>query len=206
MDNNTDLPREYRDGWTEFLNCHIDLSLHPLIPRPETEYWVEQAIKKIRLEPKVKVLDLFSGSGCIGIALATHCPNAEVMLADIKNYISTPLPNNAHFIQSDLFSNIPGKFDFILANPPYVAEGSGVAGIMNHEPHSALYAGPDGLDIIRPFLAQAPAHLLPGGQIWLEFGSDQKSQVEKLLQPSQLLNSQFHRDQYSRWRYLVITN
>ena len=213
-------PKEYVDGWTEFLGCKIDLSKRPLIPRPETEFWVEKAVAEISsqgqssgksggLAFEPKVLDLFSGSGCIGIAVATRCPNTKVTLADKTNYISTPLPKNAHFTQSDLFSKLSNKYDFILANPPYVPEGAGVGGIMKHEPHEAIYAGKDGLDVIRTFLEQAPTYLNKKGQIWMEFGNEQKEGVTNLLRAFnyyQGFTCTFHRDQHNAWRYLVIVN
>ena len=208
-------PKEYVDGSTEFLGCKIDLTKHPLIPRPETEFWADKAVAEIKKQPDASVLDLFAGSGCIGIAVATHCPNAQVTLADIKNYVTTPLPaqaglpSNSKFIQSDLFSKLLGKFDFILANPPYVSEGKGVGGVMEHEPKEALYAGKDGLDVIKQFLEQAPGHLNKGGQIWMEFGSEQKEEVTNLLREFnyyQGFTCAFHRDQHDRWRYLVATN
>jgi len=205
-------PREYTEGWTEFLGCRIDLSKKPLIPRPETEFWVEKLIPEISgmdIRRPFHILDIFTGSGCVGIAVATHCPAAQVTLADIKNYVTTPLPTNAHFTQSDLFSKLPSKYDFILANPPYVPEDGGVAGIMKHEPSEALYAGKDGLDVIKKFLEQVPSHLSKGGQIWMEFGSEQKEEVTNLLRTFnyyQGFTCTFHRDQHDRWRYLVATN
>ncbi|HEY4504813.1 MAG TPA: HemK/PrmC family methyltransferase [Candidatus Paceibacterota bacterium] len=202
-------PREYKEGWTEFLNCKINLSKHPFIPRPETEYWVNQFLNS-RLDPSglTRVLDIFTGSGCIGIALITKWPLTEVVLVDKTNYISTSLPANAKFVQSDLFAKVPGGFDVILANPPYVAEGKGMAGIMEHEPANALYAGKDGLSVIKPFLERAPSHLNPNGQIWMEFGPDQKEDVTNLLREFnyyQNFNCSFHKDQHGTWRYLVAT-
>jgi len=220
-----DEPKEYSDGWTQFLGCKIDLSKRPLIPRPETEFWVEKAVACIKgqasgltrgLALGPSVLDLFTGSGCIGIAVATQCPTAEVTLADIKNLISTPLPKNSKFVQSDLFSKLAGKFDFILANPPYVPtvgptsrDALRGASIMDHEPKEALYAGKDGLDVIKKFLEQAPSHLNKGGQIWMEFGSEQKEEITNLLREFNYYQGfacTFHRDQHDRWRYLVATN
>jgi len=203
--------KEYHDGLTEFLGCRIDLSKKPMHPRPETEFWTEKALAEIRGRSSsggpTSVLDLFTGSGCIGIAIATHFPNVQITLADKTDYISTLLPSNACFVKSDLFSNISGKFDFILANPPYVAEGTGVPGIMDGEPPEALYAGTDGLAVIGSFLKQAADHLDPGGQIWMEFGSEQKEAITNLLREFNYYqngNCTFHKDQHGKWRYLVI--
>ena len=203
------------DSWTEFLGCKINLSKKPLTPRPETEFWVNEFIKSHQLQGpplECKVLDIFTGSGCIGIAVAKQFPNAQVTLSDKTNYISTPLPKNAKFVKSDLFKNITGRFDFILANPPYVPEGAGVSGIMDREPHDALYAGKDGLDVIKPFLDQAYDHLNPtplrqgfAGQVWLEFGSEQRDEIAKLIETNRNLLCRFYKDQYGNWRYVVIS-
>lgn len=210
--------------WVEFLGCRIDLSKRPMAPRPETEYWVEQAITAIRnrvsKEPRnpVSVLDIFSGSGCIGIAVAKHCLNAHITFADksptMLEQIKINCANNElgimnyELIQTEVFSGISKKYDFILANPPYVALGTGVGGIMDQEPPEALYAGHDGLTVIRPFLFQAREHLASSGQVWLEFGSEQKETVTDLLRTYnyyQNFNCTFHRDQHGAWRYVVIT-
>jgi len=212
-------PKEYKEGFTEFLGCKIDLAKHPLIPRPETEFWTQKAIETIQPQGEAsgksgglafvpKILDLFTGSGCIGIAVASKIANAHVTLADKTDYISTQLPKKVTFRKSDLFSNIPEKYDFILANPPYVPEGKGVKGIMEHEPHATLYAGKDGLDVIKPFLEQVREHLNPSGQIWLEFGTDQKEAITNILRELnyyQSFNISFHKDQHDKWRWVVVT-
>ena len=218
-------PREYIEGWVEFLGCKIDLSKHPFIPRPETEFWVQRFIQTrgmggVDLMGQFHVLDMFTGSGCIGTAVATKCQNATVTLTDKNKHISTPLPANATFVQSSLFAKLPGHFDIILANPPYVPEGKGVlptndgVNIMEHEPSEALYAGKDGLSVIRPFLEQAPSHLNQSGpaggasQIWMEFGADQKEDITNILREFnyyQNFNCTFHKDQYGVWRYIVAT-
>jgi release factor glutamine methyltransferase len=203
--------------WVEFLGCRIDLSKRPLVPRPETEFWVNKFLNSnpsvgslgVR-DSKLRILDMFTGSGCIGIAVASKLPNSQIVLSDKTNYISTPLPENARFVQSNLFENISEKFDFILANPPYVPEGEGVGGIMDEEPPDALYAGPDGLSVIRPFLAEAHKHLELGGgsphsagQVWMEFGTDQEGEIEKILLTLPYSKFSFHPDQYGVLRYLV---
>ncbi len=203
---------EDKDAWTEFLHCKIDLSKKPLNPRPETEFWAEKVVSHINgLEATtpVKVLDIFSGSGCVGIAVANACKSTEVTLADKTNYISTPLPKNARFVLSDMFEKVESRFDFILANPPYIPEGQGVRGIMDEEPKEALYAGADGLELISRFLSEARDHLESYGQIWMEFGTDQKEAVTNILRNLnyyQHHNCTFHKDQYGTFRYLVVTS
>lgn len=220
----SDLPKEYQDGYTEFMNCKINLSRRPLVPRPETEHWTEQVVNMIGHSMSnhmgvVRVLDIFAGSGCIGVAIASHHSNAHITFVDINPKMIEQIKINcelnsigsASYILNvgSLFSKIKDKFDFIVANPPYVSLGKGAGGIMDYEPKEALFAGVDGLNTIRPFLAEAREYLNPGGQVWLEFGSDQKEGVTDILRELnyyQDYTCAFHRDQYGEWRYVVISS
>lgn len=222
----TDEPTDYQIGHSEFLNVKIDLSFKPLIPRVETEYWTDLAIKEIKKKVtsesllKVKVLDIFSGSGCVGLAVLKHTPEAQVDFAEIEPKFLEQIKFNAalnnisperfDLIQSDVFDGVPleNKYDFILANPPYIPEGRKGEldkSVTDYEPHIALFSGADGLDLIKKFLAKAKDHLNPDGQIWLEFDTEQKETLEKLLPEFGYQNCVFHKDQYDRWRYVTIT-
>ena len=256
-------PLDYVIGWREFLGCRIDLSERPLIPRMETEWWTESVIEKIGQQP-AQVLDIFAGSGCIGLAILKHCPQAEVTFVDSEENCVRQIRKNlkinqlkAEVFQSDIFSSFvssksfskyldlsrgtfliskwlglglgleikkcsegkslrfendfkeaQNKFDFILANPPYVptaGRGSRVqTSARKFEPALALWAGADGLDIIRRFLVEAKNHLTPTGEIWLEFGVGQKTKIEKLIKVEGYKQYQFHRDQFGRFRFVVI--
>ncbi|MDO8474311.1 MAG: HemK family protein methyltransferase [bacterium] len=216
---------DYVIGFVDFLGCKIDLSLKPLIPRPETEYWVERAIQEMRGKGsrlqtknyKLKTLDMFAGSGCIGVAILKHIPWAVVDFAEKDKRLLSQLRLNAkkngiekkryRVLHSDMFSGIKGKYDYIFANPPYIAESrkSKVqTSVLKHEPREALFAGKDGLRVIRPFLSQAKDFLVEGGSIYLEFDSPQKKEIEKLLRRFQYQHWQFCRDQYEKWRLVVI--
>ncbi|MFA6415982.1 MAG: peptide chain release factor N(5)-glutamine methyltransferase [Candidatus Paceibacterota bacterium] len=210
-------PLDYVIGWRDFLGCRIDLSERPLIPRAETEFWTELVIKKIGQQP-AKVLDIFAGSGCVGLAVLKHCLQVEVTFADSEESCLRQIRKNrvklrhaaslVKIIKSDVFSNIKNKFDFILANPPYVptvGRGSRVqTSASKYEPATALWSGADGLDIIRRFLTDAKNHLTPTGEIWLEFSVGQKTKIEKLLRENGYKQCQFHRDQFGRFRFVVI--
>lgn len=214
-------PLDYVIGWREFLGVKIDLEFRPLIPREETEFWAGQAIEPIKLRAAksnrpVAVLDLFAGSGCVGLAVLKHCPDAKVVLADLDPNSLKQIRRNlklnhlsAQVLESDILAGLAGQhFDFILANPPYVptqGRGSKVqTSVKKYEPAGALFAGPDGLRIIRRFLTQAKTHLKPGGQIWLEFGLGQKSALAKLIRQGAYSDFKFSRDQFGRWRFVVI--
>lgn len=210
-------PLAYVIGWVDFLGCRIDLSRRPLIPRPETEWWVEKAISRESQAAKkaIRVLDLFSGSGCIGIALAKHLPDAQVDCADIgKKYIEQ-IAINARLngvsrrvrpIVSDVFSNITGTYDLILANPPYIPlklkETLDVS-VTRYEPSEALFAE-NGVSFINTLIEQSRDYLNPGGIVYVEFGADQKREIEMRLQHSHW-DSELWKDQYGRWRVLILT-
>jgi len=225
-------PLDYRIGWREFLGCRIDLSTRPLIPRDETEFWLAEALKEIKQGPTAgkQVLDLFAGSGCIGLAVLKHCPGVGVTFGEreakfcaqiLKNIklnppakfdslttLESPLKGSSvnEIISTDIFSKIKGKFDYLFANPPYVATKRSriQTSVRDWEPAEALLAGADGLAVIRPFLAEAKNHLRPGGKIYLEFGYGQKGALEKLLRRNGYKTWSFHRDQFGRWRWVVI--
>ena len=222
-------PLAYLIGHIPFLNCQIWLDSHPLIPRPETEFWVERAIKKIHTScPRVPLgqevwasdmaphlLDLCAGSGCIGVAVAKAIPIARVDFGEIdpshlatiqKNLETNQLNQHNHqIIQSDLFKNITKRYDFILSNPPYIdpvidrAETS----VKTHEPHRALYGGQNGLELIRTIIAEAPAHLNPQGQLWLEHEPEQSKTIQALGQANGF-SVTTHQDQYNVERYTIL--
>jgi len=201
-------PLEYVKGFTEFLGCKIDLSKKPLIPRPETEFWVQNAIKDILTNSSLlgccnfRVLDIFAGSGCIGIAILKHVKNAKVSFADVENRMV-----GHKVVKSDVFSNIKGKFDYIFANPPYIPttkKHKVQKSVLEFEPHKALFAGKEGLFFINKFLKDAQKFLNCDGEIFMEFDSPQKPKIDKLLKKYRYKSWEFHKDQYGKWRYIVI--
>lgn len=200
-------PIEYKRGFTQFLGCKVDLSKKPLIPRPETEFWVEKAIKKIGTsDVPIKILDIFAGSGCIGIAVLKHIKNAEVDFADIEDR-----GVGHRTIKSDVFSKIKGKYDFIFANPPYIPEKNKhlvQKSVLNFEPYNALFGGEDGLFYIKKFLKQAKHYLNPGGVIFMEFSPEQKNEISKLAKKfgynPPAGGCQFHKDQYGKPRWVML--
>lgn len=222
-------PLDYQIGHSQFFDLKIDLSKKPLIPRVETEYWTDLAIKEIKSQiasgnlTTVKILDIFAGSGCVGLAVLKKVPEAFVDFAEVEPKFLEQIKINAalnnipldryKLIQSDIFSNIPttNKYDFILANPPYIPEGRKEEldkSVTDYEPHGALFSGPDGLDHCKLFLTTVKKSLQVGGQLWMEFDSGQKEAIEQLVRSktSNIFKSHaFHRDQYDRWRFVVIT-
>jgi len=210
-------PLGYIIGHVPFLGGTIWLDSHPLIPRPETEYWVEHAIRIITEtdEPRIKVLDLCAGSGAIGVAVATHVPGARVDFGEIdarheptilKNLAANDITlDRARVTVSDLFTHIPDRYDFILSNPPYIdpALDRTEASVKGFEPHLALYGGRGGLALIEQIIAASPAHLTSSGQLWLEHEPEQAATINKLGSTHGFATTT-HPDQYDTLRYSVL--
>lgn len=210
-------PLDYVIGWVPFSGVHIDLSLRPFIPRPETEYWVGEAIKDLKGRPEktLNVLDTFAGSGCIGSAILKHIPQSRVTFAEkmprfaeqikINVRINNFLARRCRILCSDFFSKVSGKFDIILANPPYVGAESYLDPLVKkYEPRVAYYGGYGGISAIAQFLKEAWRFVRPGGEIWMEFGSSQKAGVKRMLGRFGYTCFSFRCDQYQRPRYVRI--
>jgi len=214
------LPEEYKRGHMEFLGCKINLSARPLIPRPETEFWTAQAIDDLaKLNRKVRVLDIFSGSGCVGIAVAKKIPAAKIDFADIDQNavkqikinlkINSIKSSRAKVFRSDIFKEISANhsYDAILANPPYVdpAKITQVQkSVIDHEPRTALFGGKRGMEVIEKFLARAQKFLKPNGFIYMEFDPRQRKDIMKLIRDEKYSSFEFFKDQFRRWRFVKI--
>jgi len=212
-------PIAYVIGFSDFLDCRIDLSRRPLIPRSETEYWVGIMIERMQKESAgkpLRCLDIFSGSGCIGIALLKHLPNATVDLADSEAFCLEQIainleknaiaPERARVIKSDVFGSIHGRYDYIFANPPYIAEGRKdrvEKSVMRYEPSQALWGGEDGLRYIRTFLAETSRYLKPDGILAMEFDDTQQKTIAEYIAGETSLHAEFFKDQYGLFRWLV---
>jgi release factor glutamine methyltransferase len=202
--------KEYEDGCVYFLGNKIDLSFKPLIPRQETEYWVGETLKEI--PSSSKCLDLFSGSGCIGVSLLKKGINCDFGEVD-DNFIKQIEKNTEGFdckiIKTDIFSNINNKYDYILANPPYV-ELDRIDEVgedtLKQEPHIALFSGSDGLDIIRVLVKEAKDYLNKDGKLVFEFDKDQKQEIEKIIKENNYSRFDFFKDQFDEYRFVVICN
>ncbi|MCX6736449.1 MAG: peptide chain release factor N(5)-glutamine methyltransferase [Candidatus Parcubacteria bacterium] len=210
-------PIDYVIGFTEFLGAKIDLSFHPLIPRQETEYWVEKAIKEMPAE-KLQVLDLFAGSGCIGVALLKNLPDIAVDFGEKDLNLIPQIEKNlainniaaerARVFTTDVFSYLPPKkYDYIFANPPYISKDKKeqvADSVMKYEPHLALFADDDGLFFIKKLLNESPNFLSPKGKLFIEFDAWQKEKIAELIKESKF-QGEFRKDQFDTWRVIVCT-
>lgn len=200
-------PLDYVIGSKPFLGCVIDLAHRPLIPRAETEYWVQKVLATLPHSP-IHILDLFAGSGCVGVALARHLPNARVDFADNdsnclkqihKNIELNNLTPQTQVIKSDVFSNITQRYDYIFANPPYIARNSKSVqpSVLNYEPPVALFADNNGLDLIQKTIQNARKHLQPNGTLFIEHDPHQTQSIHNLAKTLLYTNIKTHKDQYN---------
>lgn len=207
------VPLSYLIGYIPFLNTKIHLDSKPLIPRPETEFWVEKAVNIInQITTPTKILDLCAGSGCIGVAAAKNCPLTQVDFAEIENRHLPTIEINCHenqiakdryqIFSGDLFTCLTDKkYDFILSNPPYIDPllDRTETSVKNHEPSLALYGGKDGMELLIKIISQAPQYLNPNGQLWLEHEPEQAENIEALTNPHFIVTT--HKDQYQVLRF-----
>lgn len=185
-------PLWYVLGSTSFYGSEFLVDERVLIPRPETELLVEQAIRTI--DKGNKVLDLCTGSGCIAITIAKECRhlNLAVTAADISPDALQLAQKNASlngtnitFIESDMFENIQGQFDLIVCNPPYIKHDdieNLQPEVKNYEPILALDGGATGLDFYRILAQEAHKYLTPNGTLLLECGEGQTEEIVKMLE------------------------
>lgn len=209
-------PIAYVIGWIPFLRARIKLDQRPLIPRPETEYWSDEAFKMIARErthiAPLSFADCYAGSGCIGIAALLHFPKARCTFIDIGNEECAQVEENvrtniahkerASILQGDTCATLVGPYDAIFANPPYIdPEATNVdQSVKAWEPYRALYAADHGLLEIKKLLTCAQAHLAPRGSLFCEFAMGQENAIAALPEAN-MWEITFHPDQYgiTRW-------
>ena len=178
-------PVAYILGRKEFYGLELSVGPAVLIPRPETELLVDLALQR----EFSSFLDLGTGSGAIALAIKRQRPHARVVAVDLSAAAIALAQRNAacfgldiEFCQGRWFEPVAGqRFDLVVANPPYVAEGDAHLAGLQYEPRLALTSGADGLDAIREIVQQAPRHLAPGGWLLIEHGMGQDRAVCELL-------------------------
>ena len=183
------IPLQQLTGEQQFMGLPFHVSEDVLTPRQDTEILVEEALKRAR--PGAKILDLCTGSGCILVSLLKLGPDLEGTGSDLSEKALEIAAGNAEmnkvkasFVLSDLFARIPGNFDMIVSNPPYIVSsviGSLMEEVRDHEPLMALDGGTDGLDFYRRIVPESVDHLNPGGWLIVEIGYDQGDLVRSMF-------------------------
>jgi len=187
-------PLAYVIGRKEFHGLTLQVDRDVLVPRPDTEVLVDWALEllagplAVRLRPRV--VDLGTGSGAIALAVKQAHPAAALVATDasaaalgVAGANAARLGLELAFASGSWWAALPGeRFDLVLGNPPYIAEGDPHLPALRHEPISALTSGGDGLDALREIIAGAGEHLEPGGWLLLEHGHDQAESVHGLLE------------------------
>jgi release factor glutamine methyltransferase len=191
----TGMPSQYITGHQEFWGLDFVVSPAVLIPRPETEHLVETVLELARQVQQPKLVDVGTGSGCIALALAHEIASAEVFAVDASadaleiaraNAARLQLNGRIQFAQSDVLAVLSGSndFDFVISNPPYVGFGEAdkvQKSVRDFEPRMAVFAGEQGLDVIRPLIQQSLGVLKPSGWLALEMGYSMCDAVLSLL-------------------------
>ena len=200
-------PTSYLTGTREFYGRTFAVDARVLVPRPETELLVEAVLQAFPRDAEVRVLDLCTGSGCVGITVAMERPRARVLATDaspgaveVARANATALGAGDRFEArlGDLLAPVQGEapFDVIVANPPYVPAGQlpTLSAEVRREPRLALDGGPDGLDVVRRIAGEAPTWLVPGGLLALEIGDGQGPAVHSLLEAAGYGSVRIERD------------
>ncbi len=179
-------PIAYLTGSQDFHGLNLVVDPRVLVPRPDTETLVDWALS-LNLE-QATVLDLGTGSGAIALALKHVSPSWALTAVDasadallVASANAEALSLKVNFVHGNWFTGLQGRFDLIVSNPPYIAEGDPHLPALRSEPRQALVSGMDGLDDIRHIIEQAPHHLNTGAWLLLEHGFDQASAVQDLL-------------------------
>ena len=187
-------PVAYILGRKEFWSLDLEVDPRVLIPRPDTETLVEQALEILGTKASpVRVADVGTGSGALALAIKKERPADDVVAVDISEDAlsvarsnGTRLGLDVRFVQGDLVAPLAslGPFDLVVSNPPYVqsADIATLAPEVRCEPHLALDGGPDGLDVVRRLARDARAVLAPAGALAMEIGADQAAAVRAILQ------------------------
>jgi release factor glutamine methyltransferase len=181
-------PLAYLTGRREFYGLPLQVDGRVLDPRPDTETLVDWALECLRDLAGPTVVDLGTGSGAIALALKRTRPDARLSAVDASEDALAVARANAQglgldvaFTRGNWLQDLQGRYDLIVSNPPYIAADDPHLELLGHEPRMALVSGADGLDAIRTIIAQAPAHLNPGGWLLLEHGWEQAAAVRALL-------------------------
>lgn len=186
-------PWEYVLGYADFLDCKIDLSYTPMVPRDESAFWTKCVIEEWKDKGPLTALDAYAGSGNIGIALLKHLPEAQVTFNEIDAKLMPQIaksielngldPKRATLLAGDSLEKVTGKFDVICANPPYV-DPAGEADMdpeMYYEPRIAFFGSSDGFGHHKELIREGEKYLTERGVLYVECDMTQVEELKKIL-------------------------
>ena len=193
------MPLQYITNSQEFYGLDFYVDENVLIPQPDTEILVEEVIRIINENNKenMRILDICTGSGCIGISISKNVEDAKITLLDVSKDALNIAEKNANkilgnlsnikFIESDMFDEVEEEYDIIVSNPPYIAktEWEDLSSEVQKEPFIALYGGEDGLDFYKILIEEAQKYLSDDGYLCLEIGYKQREEVIELLKENE---------------------
>ncbi len=212
---------EYLLGEVVFCGAKVDLSCRPMIPRPETEYWMKQAIDDLlatRRQFVLRTLDLFSGSGCIGLAVLKNIPEATVDFIELDPKLKSGIENSiirnnikklrTRVLTGDTWEGAAGTYDVICAVPPYVPPHmkDEVMSELGAEDPLSFFDKEDGYYYHKQVLSRAKEFLKPDGVLYLEFDITQRERIEQCAQEYNWSNYSFLKDPYGHEFVLVLSN
>jgi release factor glutamine methyltransferase len=193
-------PLQYILGSSSFMGFEMKVDPRVLVPRPETEVLVEEAVKKLKAFEKTKILDLGTGSGNIPIALAKLMPSCHVTTVEVskkaielakENAVKNEVDQQIDFIHEDMLEYLKAakgrsslEYDLIISNPPYIPDDQmeSLPVDVKREPELALKAGKDGLKFYRDIIKYSPYLLRVGGYLMMEFGDGQSLAIQTLME------------------------
>jgi release factor glutamine methyltransferase len=211
-------PYEYVLGWVDFLGARIDLSHRPMIPRPETAFWVERAITEFQSKPgPLRIADTFSGAGNVGLAILKHLPEARVeffeldpgLMAQIEKNLALNQIDPSRFLvtaASDI-QGLSGEYDAIFAVPPYVpydALPDLDPEMIRYEPHLAFFAEDDGHAFHKLLVGEARRFLKPDGVLFMEADYDDGDFIRSIVTSAPWSELEFWPDPYGATPNVVL--
>lgn len=183
-------------GHREFWGLDFEITRDVLVPRPETEIIVEEAIEFTKTSPCRSVADVGTGSGCLAVTIAYEITDARVVAIDTspaalavagRNAARHGVDGRVRLLEGDVLGPLDGCVDLIVSNPPYVPDADAMTlppDVVEYEPYGALFGGPDGLAVIRRLLSEAHSHLAANGRLVVEFGFGQREHITALARES----------------------
>ena len=211
-------PVQYILGSADFFGLRLRVTPAVLIPRPETEQVVEEALAMLAGRVRPRILDIGTGSGCIALALQHERPDADIFACDLSAAALDVARVNAEahrlavvFLQADVLApdfpdHLPGPFDLIISNPPYIPDaeaGALESDVRDFEPHLALFAGDDPVLFYRAIAGHAPTLLAPGGLLAFEAHVEYAEAVCDLLAEAGFVDVRLKRDLAGRRRIVT---